>query len=115
MLGEGGSRGGCPGSASFALPAHAKEGAALQRHLLRSQAAACWLPLQGMLPFQLPTRSVCGSGACVLEPSSHYGLPLAIDEAWVCHVMPGFLRSHCACVVNLAQPLCVWWCLYHAA
>lgn len=50
MLGEGGSRGRCPGGASFALPAHAKESAALQRQLLCSGAPACWLPLQGALP-----------------------------------------------------------------
>ena len=29
------------------FPAHAKEGAALRRELLRSGYAACWLPLQG--------------------------------------------------------------------
>ena len=48
VLGVGGSRGGCPGGASFALPAHAKENAALQRELMRSGQQACWLPLKGV-------------------------------------------------------------------
>ena len=50
VLGEGGPRGGsCPEGAAFALPAQAKENAALHRAVLASGAQACWLFLQGEL------------------------------------------------------------------
>ena len=52
VLGVGKSRGACPSGASFALPAHAKDNAALQRELLRSGQQACWLPMQGALSSQ---------------------------------------------------------------
>ena len=50
---EEGQRGSCPEGSSFAVPAHAKENAALQRELLRSGAETSWLPLQGKLHAQI--------------------------------------------------------------
>ena len=93
VMGGGGSRGECSGGASFALPAHAKEGAALHRQLLRSEAPACWLPLQGALPGLLIScqsrQDTRNAGACMWEPSSHDQVPVARENVRVCHAFRG--------------------------
>ena len=111
VLGVGKSRGRCPGGASFALPAHAKDNAALQRELQRSGQQACWLPMQGALPLQsaLPLRQIAGlgPGAYVQESSNFSPVSLA-RQGGFCHVTPASLVRYTSCSLLQSGRVHVW-------